>query len=293
MNKKLFTLLITLSVLFPQFCGAEVLYEELKTPKNPAYRLGTSKEPELEYKIKKTSIEETRAKYRREKAQSKTYADSTLAELSTQIAQSVDIDRETMVADIAILWQGAAAKSETVKFTIYKLSNPDADKPDENIVKKVIRPLAGFSSMAGAGFLNPVAATSAIMSGALFNSLTTDDKELNYKFTKVTDADMIMLLKRVDDLQKKLINDYIDYISAMQASERAAAMVETRYKNLMAVQNSSREVMLIADAYYRTALEQKQTIEMDFLTKRAALEQVVGVEAMTEFENILRERKKL
>ena len=79
----------------------------------------------------------------------------------------------------------------------------------------------------------------------------------------------------------------------MQASERAAAMVETRYKNLMAVQNSSREVMLIADAYYRTALEQKQSIEMDFLTKRAALEQVVGVEAMTEFENILRERKKL
>lgn len=295
MNKITKLLLILLFAAIQPASLAEISYDEMEFPKNPAYRLGTSNvKPELEYKAKTVnSYEDSKAKTKREFIKNKSYADSTLAELSLQIGKIVDADREYLISDISILWSGAAAKSETVKFTIYKLSNPDADKPDENIIKKVIRPLASFSSMAGAGFLNPVAATSAIMSGALFNSLSVDDKELNYKYTKVTDADMIMLLKRVDDLQKQLIHDYIDYMTALKASETAAVIVENRYQNLQAAKNGSRELMLIADAYYRCALERKQSIEMDFLSKRAALEQVVGTEAMKEFETTLNLRKKL
>ena len=291
MKKNIITLLFL--IFISQTTYAEVTYDELDIPKNPSYRLGTSIEPEFEYKIKKIdTYEEQKAKYVREHVKNKSYADSTLSDISKELSKSFEIDREIMVSDIAILWSGAAAKSETVKFTIYKLSNPDADKPDESILKKVIRPLAGFSSMAGAGFLNPVAATTAIMSGALVNSLSTDDKDLNYKYTKVTDADMIMLLKRVDELQKRLINDYIDYMTALQAAEHAKTMVQNRYQNLQAAKKQSREILLIADAFYRSALEKKQSIELDFLSKRAALEQIVGIEAMTEFETVLRQRQK-
>lgn len=293
--KKTVKLLIILLFLSSQpLCFAGTTYDELERPKAHAYRLGTSSmNPEKEYKAKEISaFEESKAKTKREYIKNKSYADSTLAELSSQIGRIVDTDKEFLIADISILWAGAAAKSETVKFTIYKLSNPDADKPDENIIKKVVRPLTNFSSMAGAGFLNPVAATSAIMSGALFNSLSVDDKELNYKYTKVTDADMIMLLKRVDDLQKQLIHNYIDYMTALKAAETAATIVQNRYDNLQAAQFGSRELILIADAYYHSALEKKQSIEMDFLSKRAALEQIVGTETLKEFEDALKERKK-
>lgn len=292
MIKKILILLII--ILFSSVSANAVTYEELQVPKNPIYRLGTSSEPELEYKVKTVdSFEEQKAKSVRQHVKNKSYADSTLSELSKELSQIIDVDKEVMISDIGILWSGAAAKSETVKFTIYKLANPDADKPDESIIKRVVRPLAGFSSMAGAGFLNPVAATTAIMSGALVNSLSTDDKDLNYKYTKVTDADMIMLLKRVDDLQKRLINEYIDYMTALQASEKAKVMVQNRYNNLQEVKYMSREVVLIADAFYRTALEKKQSIELDFLAKRAALEQIVGVEAMAEFEEVLKKRHNL
>lgn len=291
MFNKLLKILFLISILSAPTFAAETL-DDVVIPKSPSYRLGTSSSPELEYKIKKIeTYEAQRAKYARKITKSKTYADSTLKELSKELSKMVDIDRETMVADIAVLWAGAASKSETVKFTIYKLSNPDADKPDETIIKKVIRPLAGFSSMAGAGFMNPVAATSAIMSGALINSLSTDDKELNYKYTKVTDADMIMLLKRVDDLQKRLINYYIDYMTALVAAERAKVNVINRYQYLELVKNQGRELEMIADAYYRTALERKQSIELDFLSKRAALEQIVGIDAMAEFEDMLKQRQ--
>ena len=292
--KKLIKILIILISFQISSVNAMVTYDELDVPKSPAYRLGTSSKPELEYKATAVkSYEETKAKAKRDYVKNKSYADSTLAELSAQIGGVVDIDKEDLVADISILWSGAAAKSETVKFTIYKLSNPDADKPDENIVKKVVRPLASFSSMAGAGFLNPVAATSAIMSGALLNSLSVDDKELNYKYTKVTDADMIMLLKRVDDLQKRLIHEYIDYMTALKAAETALTIVQNRYQNLQAAKYGSRELIMIADAYYRSALERRQSIEMDFLSKRAALEQMVGADTMQEFEAALKARKKL
>ncbi|MCR5261744.1 MAG: hypothetical protein K6C94_07900 [Candidatus Gastranaerophilales bacterium] len=292
MKKQLTTLLI--SVLLTGIAGAEVTYDELSNPKSPSYRLGTSTDPELEYKIKNVdSFDEQKTKYIKEQLKNKSYADSTLADLSKEIGQLVDTEKEALISDIGILWAGAAAKSETVKFTIYKLSNPDADKPDQSIIKKVVRPLAGLSSMAGAGFLNPIAATTAIMSGALVNSLATDDKELNYKYTKVTDADMIMLLKRVDDLQKRLINEYIDYMSALKASEKAKKMVQNRYEILQKAKTNNREYMLIADAYYRSALEKKQSIELDFLAKRAALEQIVGLDAMAEFEEALKQRHEI
>ncbi|MBQ2644101.1 hypothetical protein IJG14_00835, partial [bacterium] len=262
--KKLILLFILVILFIPNISAEEVDFEELDIPKNPSYRLGTGSEPEFEYKIKNIdSYEEQRAKHVREQVTNKSYADSTLSDLSKEISKSTETDRDIMVSDIGILWAGAASKSETVKFTIYKLANPDADKPDDSIIKKVIRPLAGFSAMAGAGFLNPVAATTAIMSGALVNSLSVDDKALNYKYTKVTDADMIMLLKRIDDLQKRLISEYIDYMTALSASERAKVTVQNRYDNLQIAKSKSREMTLIADAYYRSALEKKKSIELD------------------------------
>lgn len=291
-NKLLTTLYILIS--FSLSATAEIVYDDLTTPRNPSYRIGSGSKIEKEYKVKNiNTFEEQKAKYRREVVKNKSYADSTLADLSNEIAKIVESDREILIQDIAILWPGAAAKSETVKFTIYKLSNPDADKPDEGVIKRVIRPLAGLSSVAGAGFMNPIAATSAIMSGTLLNSLTVDDKELNYKYTKVTDADMIMLLKRVDDLQKKLINQYIDYMTALNAYEKITISVNNRYQTLKAIKPENHEQLLIADAYYRSALEKKKNLELNFLSKRAALEQTAGVDALYDFEKVLKERGKL
>ena len=127
MIKKIF---YTISILYflTVSAGAEVLYEDLNNPKTPSYRLGTGSEPEIEYKVKNVdSVEGQKAKYIREHVKNKSYADSTLADLSRELAKSVDIDKEIMIADIGILWAGAAAKSETVKFTLYQLSDPDAD----------------------------------------------------------------------------------------------------------------------------------------------------------------------
>lgn len=262
---------------------------EMKEPKKPAYRLGVTYDLEKEYKV--TDITQRQAEktasYEKEYIKNVTYADSSLKDLSIEISKLLTIEKEEMLEHIQILWSGAALRSETIKFALYKLANPDADKPDEGIIKKIIRPLSTASSIAGAGLGDPFSATAALFSGHLLNSLSYNDKDLNYKYTKVTDADMIILITKVDNMQKKVIDLYFDYMTCynlLSMAEKNIQKREERY-NLSIYDNN--EQLIIADAFYRSAMDSKAKLELEFLEKRAALEQLVGVEALTEFEKLV------
>ena len=78
--------------------------------------------------------------------QNLTYADLSIKKMAMEISKEIDIDYNDMLADLSLLWQGAATRSDTIKFAIYKLSNPDKDKPDSSAVKKVLTTIAGSSS---------------------------------------------------------------------------------------------------------------------------------------------------
>jgi hypothetical protein len=158
------------------------------------------------------------------------------------------------------------------------------------IVKKIIRPLASFSTIAGAGFINPIVATGALMGGSLLNSMSFTDKDLNYKYTKVSDADMIILIRKVDELQKRMLSQYFDYMSAFYVLKMSNENLAKRYENFNAAKANKNETLLIADSYYRQALDKRTQLELDFLAKRAALEQLVGQDALLEFEKKLKQR---
>lgn len=262
---------------------------DLKEPKKPAYRLGVTYDLEKEYKITdvtNTQAEKT-ASYEKEYIKNISYADSSLKDLSNEISKLLSVEKEEMLEHIQILWAGAALRSETIKFALYKLANPDADKPDESIVKKIIRPLSTASSIAGAGLGDPFSATAAFVGGHLLNSLSYNDKDLNYKYTKVTDADMIVLITKVDNMQKKVIDLYYDYMTSYNLLSMAEKNLATREERYNASIYKTQEQLLIADAYYRSAIDNKAKLELEFLENRAALEQLVGIEALLEFEKLL------
>lgn len=268
--------------------------DDLTLLKDSAYRLGTGTELEKEYNIVDLSQKEETmtSTYDKEYLMSISYSDVTLKDISKELSKLIDLDKSEMMEDIQILWAGAANKSETIKFAMYKLSNPNVDKPDQNIIKKIIRPLAGFSSIAGAGFVSPVAATTALAGSSLINSLSFNDKDLNYKFTKVGDADMIMLIKKVDEMQKQMIGEYFDYLTSAQILKMTNQNLKKRQINYEASKSLSNDKLLIADSYYRVALDNKAKAELEFLSQRAALEQLVGSDALNEFEQRYNERQK-
>ena len=287
---KKFLSLILIYLFIPQISLGLTL-DDLNTVKDPAYRVGTTNEIEnkidVDTKVQKAKIRIVES----QNVENLTYADLSIKKISAEISQALEIDYDVMLADLSILWQGAAVKSETIKYALYKLANPDKDKPDNASVKKVLTTIASMSTLLGATTGNPLLACASLIGGNTLGIMSQDTKSLNYKYTKVGDADMIILVRKVDEFQQKVVNNYFDYMTTRKILEMTEDMAERRQQNYDRAQNDSREIILITDAYYREALNQMAKAQGDFNDARSRLEQLVGTDALKQFENNLKARK--
>ena len=293
----LFSLFFGLSSL-PIF-SAEVL-SDVQFPKAPAYRVGISELPERQYvqaieeKNKQADKVTKISDVSDANVTDLTYADLSIKRLSKEVAQELEFEEQDMLADLSLLWQGAAVQSDTINFALYKLANPDADKPDEKSLRNVLKTIASMSTLVGASMGSPLIAGSSLIGGNIFGIMSQDTKALNYKYTRVNDADMIILIRKVEDLQQRAVDLYYDYMSAKKQLEFANNLVEDRKRKFDLAQknNAARELVVITDAYYRTALDKQRTAKSEFFSKRAALEQFVGRDTFLQFEAELAAREK-
>lgn len=289
--KKLFiTSIISLILVLP---ASAITYENLTTVKEPMYRLGTSDEIENKLDINPSIIDtKTILSEASIEEANLTYADLSIKRISKEISQSLQLDYDQILADVSLLWQGAAMKSDTIKFALYKLSNPDADKPSQSSVRKVISTIANLSTLIGAGSGNPLLYCTSLIGGNTLGILSQDTKALNYKYTKVGDADMIILVRKIDELQQKVVELYYDYMTTRELYNMRSEMAKSRYYNYKNAQNASKEVIIITDAYYREALDMQRKAKSNFVDKRAQLEQLVGTDTFKQFEENVNARDK-
>lgn len=290
LKNKILTSLIVLSMILTP-CLAEVNMDDLTTPKDIFYRLGTTDIPENKIDVDgKIDVKPSIAKEEKFYSEGLTYADLSIKKMALEISKSVEVDYNEMLEDLSLLWQGAATKSDTIKFAIYKLSNPEKDKPDASAVKKVLTTIAGMSTFLGAGMGNPVLASAALIGGNTLGIMSQDTKALNYKYSQVNDADMILLVRKVDELQQKVVDMYYDYMTARQLYDMTTEMVQQRYVNYQKSQNKSKEVILITDTFYREAMDEQIKARGNFFEKRSRLEQLVGNDVFRQFEESVDKR---
>ena len=290
--KKIALLLLIISIS-KTVALASLQLEDVVTPKEQFYRLGTTDTPEIktDYDVKPVIQPIVQKENTIKSSQYLTYADLSIKKMALEISKEIEIDYNEMLADLSLLWQGAATRSDTIKFAIYKLSNPDKDKPDSGAVKKVLTTIAGMSTMVGAGMGNPVLASAALIGGNTLGIMSTDTKALNYKYTQVTDADMIILVRKVEELQQKVVDMYYDYLTARRLYNMTTEMVARSYENYKVSQNLSKPVVLMTDTFYREALDEQQKARGSFFEKRSRLEQLVGNEVFKDFEAMLDKRE--
>ena len=291
MKKLILTTVLSLIFILPAF---SIGYDDLNTVKEPAYRLGTTDDVENKLDINpniidkkgilsESSVEEANL----------TYADLSIKKISKEISQDLQLDYDEILADVSLLWQGAATKSDTIKFALYKLSNPDADKPDHASVKKVLSTIANMSTIIGAGSGNPLLYATSLIGGNTLGIFAQDTKALNYKYTKVGDADMIILVRKIDNLQQKVVEMYYDYMTARELYNMRSEVAKNRYYGFSGAQHSSsKEVVIITDAYYREALDLQKKAKNNFIEKRSQLEQLVGTDTFKQFEESINNREK-
>lgn len=264
-------------------------YRDLNSIKSPAYRVGTTDEIEIKANFNKESVEVKKPEEENpfDMLENLTYADLSIKRISKEISQELNLDYDNMMQDLSLLWRGAATNSDIIKFALYKLSNPDKDKPDAKSVKKVLTSIANMSTLVGAGMGNAILSSGAFLGGNILGIMSQDDKEINYKYTKVNDADMIILVRKIDDLQQKVVNRYYDYMTTRKLYDMTTEMAKQRYQNYKLAQKGSKELIIITDAYYRESLDLQMKARSDFYSKRASLEQLVGNETLKMFEESL------
>ena len=214
-RNKLFAVSLMLGCFaLPGVCSETL--QDLSLPKPPAYRVGISEIPENQYVQAVQEMNKPEKKYAQiDDTQEAgiadlTYADLSIKRLSKEVAQELEFEQQDMLADLSLLWHGAAVQSDTINFTLYKLANPDADKPDEKSIKKVLSTIASMSTLVGASMGSPILAGSSLIGGNILGIMSQDTKALNYKYTRVNDADMIILIRKVEDLQQRAVNLYYD-----------------------------------------------------------------------------------
>ncbi len=285
-------LLSILCIILFQSYGFAISYEDLNTIKEPAYRFGTTDEVENPMDINTTLEKKATMSDSSVEDANLTYADLSIKRISKEISQDLQIDYDEILSDLSMLWQGAATKSDTIKFALYKLANPNEDKPDKNSIKKVLSTIANMSTLIGAGTGNPLLASASLIGGNTLGILSQDTKALNYKYTKVGDADMIILVRKIDELQQKVVGIYYDYMTARELYNMRSEMANRRHYYYTQTQNGSKEMILIADAYYREALDLQKKAKNKFADKRAQLEQIVGPDTFKQFEEMINARDK-
>jgi len=296
-------ILITIIAIFAiQSANAELTYDNLRTPAGVFYKFGTTDIPEVKMtrqeilkrqeKKKLNALTKTKPQKTSIKQKSKTNADLTIKEMSDEFARELKLDYENMQADLSLLWQGTATKSETIMYAIYKLSNPDKDKPKNEVAKKVISSIAGMSSVAGACIGSPLITSAALIGGNTLGIMSQDSNALNYKYSKVSDTDLIILVKLIDELQQSLVNSYYDYVIAYKKYNMITQIVQNYRDNYDNVQQESQELIIVADTFYRTSLDEQTKARTDFLEKRTKLQQLVGNETFKGFEQQFMAREK-
>ena len=293
--KKILAVIFVLTLITPAF-GANVTLDDINDAniKDTSFRVGLTDDKEKKFGEIKQNIKEETVKADLDQIDSGdlTYADLSIKRMSKEISKELELEQADMYEDLTLLWQGAAAKSDTISFALYKLSNPDEDKPNEKSIKKVLLNIASMSTLVGAGIGNPIIATGSMLGSNIFSIMSQDTKALNYKYTKVTDADMIILIRKIEDLQQLTVNLYNEYMTAKKSLEMIDDIVKQRKKYYEAAQNLSREIVLVTDAYYRSALDEQTKARATFYSKRAALEQFVGSDVFKQFEDNLKKRDK-
>ena len=272
---------------------ANLQLDDLKSPQDKFYRLGTTDTPEIkvDFEVQPTIQPVVQKEVTVQDSQNLTYADLSIKKMALEISKEIEIDYNDILADLSLLWQWAATRSDTIKFAIYKLSNPDKDKPDSGAVKKVLSTIAGMSTMVGCGMGNPVLASAALIGGNTLGIMSTDTKALNYKYTQVTDADMIILVRKVEELQQKVVDMYYDYLTARALYNMTTEMVARSYDNYKTSQKMSKPVVLMTDTFYREALDEQQKARGNFFEKRSRLEQLVGNDDFKDLEAMVDSRE--
>ena len=191
--------------------------------------------------------------------------------LHRQFSQELTEDQATDLSHLTLLWQSAVERSQSIRYAIDKLSSKDASGKavkNDNATKKLLNSIAQIGGTAGTLLTgSPIGLISSAVASEALSPASPNQKP-------VTDADMVILAKAVEELQSELMEAYYDFEfqrESLTLSEKLYQRFRVTFEQQRKALQTLSETATGASPYFLPLLEsfltqQQQEIQ---LTKQA------------------------
>jgi hypothetical protein len=217
-------------------------------------------------------------------------------EMDRAVSNDLRDEEEQSTRNLALMWQAAVERSQTIRYAIEKLSRRDATgKPvsNDSLTKRMLQSIVHLGGVAGTLWTGTPA---GLIGGSMVQDLIQGDPSDAALKVKVTDADMLILAKEVETLQQQLMTAYYTY----QHRQQQVALTQEAYHTLKNAVDRA-EKRLLAEPSAQNGHQLKtlmplmesvlETSHRDAMAAQSALQQartdlglLVGEEAVTTLE---------
>lgn len=214
-------------------------------------------------------------------------ADS-LHEQDRAIYNEIRDEEDLSLVDIGMLWEAAVTRSGTTRYAIEKLSRRDATgKPVEgdHFSKRMLGSLVHLGGVAGSMWTGTPA---GLIGSGMIQDIMAGSPQ-NSALARVTDADMVLLAKQVEELQTQLIQLYYGYKHAKEklALAQEAQSTINKYCNhaeTLASNGQSEALKPLMQSLAESARQDVQNAQQTLNSSRSALSGLVGPEAIAALD---------
>lgn len=199
-------------------------------------------------------------------------------------------EEESSFSNIGMLWEAAVERSSTIRYAIEKLSRRDATgKPvaNDSFSKRMVASLVSLGGVAGTMWTG----TPAGMIGSNMVQQLMSGNPQDSVLSRVTDADMVILAKEVENLQAKLIEVYYNYQHSKErlALTREASSTISKYydhaiESTSTQDSASSALQPLMQSIYDSTKQDEQNSQQAYNSARTELTLLVGKEALAALD---------
>jgi hypothetical protein len=212
-----------------------------------------------------------------------------MLEENQSVVNELRDEQEVATKDMAVLWQAAVERSSTIRYAIEKLSRRDSTgKPVQGdpFTTRILQSLARVGGVAGSIMTGSPA---GILGGNMVNQLLQSDPGSTLQ-NRVTDVDMLILVKEIESLQTKILEQYYTYRHAQQQlkqAEEANQSMEKIYQKLKlgTTTDALESYQSLVDTLLNQAQQEMQQAKQNYLSSRGGLALMVGPDALSVIEH--------
>ncbi|EKE04116.1 MAG: hypothetical protein ACD_20C00104G0010 [uncultured bacterium] len=185
--------------------------------------------------------------------------------------------KEMDVDDIRLLWESTVERNTVIKFALKKLAMPaDQRRIHSSIMAKSVSALiSGVAILPNLFGFDTLTSTASMAGGSLANRVIQN--KTAPKVMPLTDSELIQLAKLVAELQDKIINNYYEYKSSLEALKVCRQNLMLQNKNYsQALQSGNSIAIVAASSLYDKELLSELKIKQQIKLKRIELERLAG-----------------